>query len=318
MTVVTHRRLHTGSGEDFGPRADGFVAGHTWEGKTLTVGTVEQFLKPGGPADWQDADHILGSYNLVICSDGVVETVQWDHASGGINPGSSGFNPRAWLYGVADRDEIFNPNYFSLQLCFFVSLAYCDANGWPPYMIDAAARAWIEEEQRTGRKMTWTQHADFQPPPNRFDCGDTATRLVKARYAELTDMYEWVSNARPTDPFRATIGKGAYIRKGPAIGPETFDYEASADVPVVVIASVRGDPFMDSRTWYVFATDAGLRVVHSRNQVGSRVPLERTIEVPTGISPESWAALQKQASTALRTLSVSAVTEADAIDAKKP
>jgi hypothetical protein len=75
---------------------------------------------------------------------------------------------------------------------------------------------------------------------------------------------------------------------------------------------------MDSRTWYVFATDAGLRVVHSRNQVGSRVPLERTIEVPTGISPESWAALQKQASTALRTLSVSAVTEADAIDAKKP
>jgi hypothetical protein len=115
-----------------------------------------------------------------------VETVQWDHASGGINPGSSGFNPRAWLYGVADRDEIFNPNYFSLQLCFFVSLAYCDANGWPPYMIDAAARAWIEEEQRTGRKMTWTQHADFQPPPNRFDCGDTATRLVKARYAPPT------------------------------------------------------------------------------------------------------------------------------------
>jgi hypothetical protein len=311
MTVVTHRRLHTGSGEDFGPRADGFVTGHTWEGKTLTVGTVAQFLTPGGPADWQDADHILGSYNLVICSDGVVETVQWDHASGGINPSSAGFNPRSWLYGVADRDEIFNPNYFSLQLCFFVSKAYCDANGWPPQMIDAAARAWIEEEQRTKRKQTWTQHADFQPPPNRFDCGDIATRLIKERYAQLKG-----STVADIDTFNLELIRldaGANIRAAPASDAEIIAYKP--DFATVVRVGTKGDwscYWVKSRNrWGYTLTSANVLSV-------APYPAEIIKEVPTGISPESWAALQKQASTALRTLSVSAVTEADAIDAKKP
>ena len=184
MSVITHVRLHTGVGEDYGPRADGFVCLHTWEGDPLRT-TVADALAPGA-LPWQDQDSVLGSYNRVICSDGVISTVRDDHAAGGINPFSAGFRPLPWLVAAADASEVNNPNAFALQLCFFGRKAHYDANGWPPYMIDAAARSWIEEEQRTGRKQVLCNHGDFQPPPERFDAGPIATALVKKRYAELT------------------------------------------------------------------------------------------------------------------------------------
>ena len=187
MSVVTHVRLHSGAGEDFGPRADGFVCLHTWEGDPLRT-TVADALAPGA-LPWQDQDSVLGSYNRVICSDGVIQTVPDGHASGGINPFSAGFRPLTWLYGAADASEVNNPNAFGQQLCFFGRKAHYDANGWPVYMINAAARSWIEEEQRTGRKQVLCNHADFQPG-ERSDAGPIATALVKQRYLELTRPQE--------------------------------------------------------------------------------------------------------------------------------
>jgi hypothetical protein len=239
MTVVTHVRLHTGYGEDFGPRADGFVILHTWEGPKL--GTVAGLL--AGPADWQDADSVLGSYNWVICTDGVVETVRADHASGGINPFSAGFRPASRLYQLADASEINNPNFFALQLCFFVSLAYVEANGWPPYMIDAAARAIIEEEQRIGREVVVAGHRDFQPPPERFDAGTIAFNLVMARYRELVGSTpEDDMQIVAIQPVKVTLRPGAVVRTAPngsvAIGPLT----ESQNRTVYAVATVRADP----------------------------------------------------------------------------
>lgn len=184
MTVITARYTFSGVGEDFGPRADGIVTLHTTEPTDPLKTTVRDGL---ALARWQDADSVAGSYNRLICTDGVVSTVPDDHASGGINPSSSGFRPRAWLYDVLDADEVRNPNYFTLNLAAMGRKAHFNTYGWPTRIIDGFARSIIEEEQRIGRNVVVTQHADFQPPPNRSDAGDIAIALVKLRYAELTE-----------------------------------------------------------------------------------------------------------------------------------
>ena len=183
MTVVTATYRFSGVGEDFGPRASGMVTLHTTEPSDPLKTTVWDAL---ALARWQDRDDTVGSYNRLICSDGVVSTVPDHHASGGINPSSAGFKPRAWLYDMVDAGEIRNPNYFTLNLSAMGRKAHFDANGWPDRIIDGFARSIIEEEKRIGRRVVITQHADFQPPPNRSDVGDIATALVKARYAVLT------------------------------------------------------------------------------------------------------------------------------------
>jgi hypothetical protein len=189
MGVVTATYRFSGAGEDFGPRADGMVTLHTWESHP-TANKVADMMDD---LRWQDGDAVAGSYNRVICSDGVISAVPDHHASGGINPGSPYWSPKAWLYTVLDRDEVANPNYFTLNLAAAGQRAYYDLNGWPPSIVDGFARSIIEEEQRIGRKVVLTNHLDFQT--NRTDAGLKVTALVKARYAELTggsdDMQFW-------------------------------------------------------------------------------------------------------------------------------
>jgi hypothetical protein len=190
MGVVTHTYRFSGAGEDFGPRADGMVTLHTWENGP-TDNTVAGMMND---LAWQDGDTVPGSYNRVICIDGVISAVPDHHASGAINPSSPAWAPKAWLYTVLDRDEVNNPNYFTLNLCAAGQRGYYDLNGWPPSIVDGFARSIIEEEQRIGRRVVITNHLDFQT--NRTDAGLKVTALVKARYAELTgqepdDMQFW-------------------------------------------------------------------------------------------------------------------------------
>lgn len=180
MSAITRFYRFTGSGEDFGPRSFGLITGHTWEGpyNALTVADAIEMLK------WQDEDSVLGSYNRVVCVDGVVSSVPDGHASGGINPGSSSWAPKAWLREHLSAEQIANPNYFTLNVCALGRRSWFDANGWPEEIIDGMARSWVDEEARTGRPIVWTSHSDFQS--NRSDCGAIATALVKKRYAQLT------------------------------------------------------------------------------------------------------------------------------------
>lgn len=180
MSAITHTYTFTGKGEDFGPRADGMVTLHTFEPTDPLKTTIRDAI---AGAKWQDRDDILGSYNRIVCTDGVLSTVPDHRASGGINPGSADWAPRAWLYQYLDADEIANPNYFTLNLCAMGRRAYFDSNGWPPAIIDGFARSILDEERRIGRSVVVTNHADFQR--NRSDAGSIAIDLVMKRYAQL-------------------------------------------------------------------------------------------------------------------------------------
>lgn len=179
-TAITHTFRFSGAGEDFGPRADGMVTFHTWENGPTdnTVASMQGDLR------WQDGDDVAGSYNRVVCVDGVISAVPDNHASGGINPGSAAWAPKAWLYKYLSREEVANPNYFTLNVCAAGQRAHYDQYGWPPSIIDGMARSWIDEERRIGRQVVPTNHADFQT--NRTDAGSIAMALIKRRYTELT------------------------------------------------------------------------------------------------------------------------------------
>ena len=63
MTAITDTFRFTGSGEDFGVRADGIVTLHTTE----SVATRNTVADAKIVAAWQDRPDILGSYNRLIC-----------------------------------------------------------------------------------------------------------------------------------------------------------------------------------------------------------------------------------------------------------
>src|SRR3546814_9237212 len=44
MSAITHTRLHTGSGEDFGPRSDGMVTLHTFENSDPPKNTIRDAI----------------------------------------------------------------------------------------------------------------------------------------------------------------------------------------------------------------------------------------------------------------------------------
>lgn len=228
MSAVTHTYRFSGKGEDFGPRASGMVTLHTWESSPDKNHIVDAIAG----AKWQDRDDTLGSYNRVICVDGVLSCVPDDHASGGVNPGSSSWSPRPWLYDYLDADEIANPNFFTLNLCAMGQKAYYDKYGWPDAIIDGFARSIIDEERRIGGPVVVTNHADFQT--NRFDAGPIATDLVMKRYKQLTatlpdtavevDMTnEYLKKMEPVVNRRATMKVGATARRLPIFDPKDYN-----------------------------------------------------------------------------------------------
>jgi hypothetical protein len=298
----------SGAGEDFGPRADGLITAHTTESAPTAL-TLADAIALGR---WQDRDDILGSYNDLICIDGILQCVPPSHASGGINPASVDFHPEPWLFEVMSPEMVRNPNYFTRNVSFMGSKAYFDKNGWPPEMIDNFVTVMLEEEQRIGRLVTLTDHEDFQT--NRSDAGPVANALIRKRYAAVTledTMNDWITQARAIlapGPFNITIGEKSAIRFAPEITPESLDKLTATPWTITVIASVRGEEYQGSKLWYVFARDDGLRVTHSRNATSERMPLAETVikEVPSGISQ---ADLQQAIATA-RAAGIKAAAEA--------
>ena len=264
MSVVTATYTFVGKGEDFGPRSDGMVTLHTTESpyNKLTVADAITLAK------WQDRDDILGSYGRLICIDGVLRTVPDDHASGGINPSSTYFKPRSWLYDFMPREEVLNPNYFTLNLAAMGRKDYFDANGWPPEIIDGFARSIIEEEKRIGRGVVVTNHSDFQT--NRSDAGQICIDLVLKRYGQLIANPEedmtWVNAVRwYKTPQLVTFRAGTSYRLTPTLD-DTGIYVAPADERRTVIGEVDGLDFGAGPLWLVIPGDNGVaKVAHSQD-----------------------------------------------------
>jgi hypothetical protein len=268
MTAITHTYRFTGRGEDFGPRSDGLVTFHTWESHPtdLSVASAMKGLV------WQDGDDVLGSYNRVVCSDGIISTVPDNHASGGINPSSQDFKPKAWLFDKLSSEQVRNPNYFTLNVCARGQRAYFDTHGWPASIIDGMARCWIDEERRLGRKVVPTNHADFQT--NRSDAGAIAMSLIKKRYAELMeDPMAWISDVRAVVPYIAIIEgtEADPANTRPAPDFDNTPYPVTAQAALTVVGEVTGAEFRGSTVWKVYqSANGGFRCFHASLQIGSR------------------------------------------------
>jgi hypothetical protein len=286
VSVVTHTYRFSGLGEDFGPRASGIVTLHTWEGpyNALTVADGIELLK------WQDDGTVLGSYNRVCCVDGVISAVPDDHASGGINPGSRAWAPKAWLYNFLDADEIANPNFFTLNLVALGSKAWFDANEWPPQIIDGFARSIIEEEKRIGGPVVVTNHSDFQT--NRSDAGQKAMDLTMARYAELSkpsvvdDMPQLTTYALE----RITLDYNANIRNAPT-ATDSFEFrtlttgERSTAVRIGTVVNAED-------TWSVWYHEGRRKWLYTVAQnVVAVEPIPQTLEVIKEVPGDCTAAV---------------------------
>jgi hypothetical protein len=302
MTAVTHVFRFSGGGEDFGPRGYGMATGHTWEGpyNALTVEDGMALLR------WQDEDANLGSYNRVCAVDGVISAVPDDHASGGINPASSFWAPKAWLREFLSPEEIANPNYFTLNVVALGRRSWFDANGWPDGIIDGMARSWIDEERRTGIRIVWTGHSDFQS--NRSDCGAIATALVKQRYAELTgqapmeiDMSfldlgvsAWYVNRQ------VLVRAGASVRASPSYTAEdpaaNIIRVLAADEQMQLLARRSGTALDGSSRWYAVVNGTGKTPnhgwVHSSDVLSASAVEASWV---TGVPPEQLAAAEAKA-----------------------
>lgn len=201
MTAITHTYLLTGADEDFGPRRGGLVILHTTE-SSPTRNTIQDAMIV---AKWQDRSDVLGSYNRLIATDGVLSTVPDNRASGGVNPGSAYFAPRSWLTDILPRSVVFDPNAYALQLSAVGQRLWFDTNGWPDEIIDGFARSIIDEEERIGSGVVVANHADFQPG-NRSDAGSIAIKLTMQRYEELTTVRKSTFiDVEDDNPFKADI-----------------------------------------------------------------------------------------------------------------
>lgn len=276
MGVVTHTYRFSGAGEDFGPRADGMVTLHTWESHA-TANRVADMMPN---LRWQDGDSVAGSYNRVVCVDGVISAVPDHHASGGINPGSPSWSPKVWLYSVLGRDQIANPNYFTLNIAAAGQRAYYDTNGWPAGIIDGMARSIIEEEQRIGRPVVITNHADFQT--NRSDAGAIATELVKARIAQLKAG----TSVADIDTFileTIRIDAAANIRSAPADSASLLFRTGSASTALSIGTK-------NGYHAYWIKDRAAWGYTSTQHNVLAREPYQNTVEVikevPTGITQQ--------------------------------
>lgn len=244
MTVVTADRRFTGVGEDFGVRKGTLsVHLHTTEPSDPAKTTVRDAI---ALHIYQDRDDTVGSYNRIVCTDGVLRCMEDDHASGGINPFSDYFSPRSWLFDFLPDYAVGDPNGYGVNLAAMGRKAHFDQYGWPARIIDGFARSIIEYEDmvqaKTGKRpnLVIDQHADYQPG-NRTDAGSKCLDLVMKRYRELVALAQLPDTAIPVPSVEhdvindylkgatfitnrtARVGAGATARSTPEFNPKDYD-----------------------------------------------------------------------------------------------
>jgi hypothetical protein len=151
---------------------------HTTEGagpsRTAAVATAE----------WQKSNP--GSYNFIIYDGGILLTVPYLEASGGVNPASSAWAPKAWLKYLLSPAAFADPNAYLMNVAFSGRAADLAAGKYPANMIDTAARLTIWFEDGFGDdSAVMCSHADWQS--NRSDPGLGVVDRILARYTELRE-----------------------------------------------------------------------------------------------------------------------------------
>lgn len=132
----------------------------------------------------------LGSYNWIIYDNrstagkqGALLCVPYLEASGGINPASAAWSPRAEVKKMLPAKAFGDPARYMLQVAFQGDTA--KSGSMPANMIDTAARLtlWIESQEWASDELVHLGHMHFQT--NRTDPSQATLDAIKARRAAI-------------------------------------------------------------------------------------------------------------------------------------
>lgn len=167
----------------FGPRkgSEGIIW-HTTESADASRASAV------GTAIWQKTNP--GSYNFIIYDGGLLLTVPYLEASGGVNPASSAWAPgrfpflRASLSAAAYAD----PNAYLLNVAFSGKTAVFRDQGIPVNMIETAVALtrWVEAQPWATPRLVHSGHQHWQS--NRSDPSQKVLDLIARLYAPEHDM----------------------------------------------------------------------------------------------------------------------------------
>lgn len=153
-----------------------------------------------GTANWQKTNP--GSYNWIIYDGGLLLTVPYLEASGGLATGGSAWAPERypWLKRLLSPAAYADPNAYLLNIAFSGRTADILAGRMPGNMLDTAARLtrWVEQQAWGADNQVMTSHSDWQS--NRSDPGAGTVDKILARYAAL---YPAQPNPPPAPDYRA-------------------------------------------------------------------------------------------------------------------
>lgn len=197
MAFVPNADIYLGPAT-FGPRKG--TAGIIWH-TTEAAGFARSAAV--GTAEWQK--HNPGSYNWIIYDGGLLLTVPYLEASGGVNPASAAWAPERfpWLKSMLPAAAYADPNAWLLNVAFSGRTADILAGRMPPNMYETAAQLtkWVEEQPWGADNLVFSGHLHWQS--NRSDPGQPTIDRILTEYARLF-------TAPPTPPPPADY-KALYI-----------------------------------------------------------------------------------------------------------
>jgi hypothetical protein len=207
----------------FGPRKG--TEGIIWH---TTEGTDASRASAVSTANWQKSNP--GSYGWIIYDGGLLLTVPYLEASGGVNPASLSWAPfrfpflRALLSSAAYAD----PNAYLVNVAFSGKTAVFRDVGMPQNMIDTAVQLtrWIEAQPWSRTPLVHSGHMHWQQ--NRSDPSQVVLDRIAAAYAppQVDDMPSLTNYALE----RITIGVNANIRSAPTLaGAPVFQTTAESE-----------------------------------------------------------------------------------------
>lgn len=188
---------------------------HTTEGagwsRTAALGTARyQLTNPG-------------SYNFIIYDGGLLLTVPYLEASGGINPASASWAPERFPFLKAGLSAAAysNPTMHHLQVAFSGKTAEINAGRMPANMLQTALRLrdWWETEVAQ-RQVLQSGHKHWQS--NRSDPGIVYEQLKHSADLPDTSTEDDMIDPARHEPVASVIVKGGTIYKDPDRSSGTY------------------------------------------------------------------------------------------------
>jgi hypothetical protein len=177
----------------FVPNADIYLGPRSFGARKGTVGIIWHTTEATGftraaavgTANWQKTNP--GSYNWIIYDGGLLLTVPYLEASGGVNPASASWAPERfpWLKTMLPFAAYADPNAYQLNVAFSGRTADILAGRMPPNMYETAARLtkWVEEQAWGADNLVFSGHLHWQS--NRSDPGQPTIDRILSDYARL-------------------------------------------------------------------------------------------------------------------------------------